>query len=181
MRIVLLCCVAALVAPAAGSGASAQRGVFVGRVQGSRAFVALVSNGRRLGGGYVCDGRKVAIWLRRRPLRNRRAALVTRKGTKLGRATFARSGAAGTVFVDGFPHRFRAVRAIGKAGLYRLQRGRLGKRASRESGWIVLPNGSRRGATNLVRRRSVLVVKPAPVLSRRARRVTSSFTDPLRV
>src|SRR5947209_4080496 len=46
------------------AAATVMRGVYVGRVAGTHAYIALVTNGSHLGGGYICDGYKLAVWLR---------------------------------------------------------------------------------------------------------------------
>ena len=70
------------------------------------------------------------------------------------------------------------MRATGKAGLYRFVTGKIGKTRARESGWVVLPDGSRRGATNFIDPIGGFVrVKPAPRLSPGAKQLTSGFID----
>ena len=61
----------------------APKGAFVGKVTGSRAYVALVSDGRQVS-GYVCDGEKVSRWLRPAAIDDDTATLRGRDGSVLG-------------------------------------------------------------------------------------------------
>ena len=138
-RRVGLAVVAAIALASAGCGGderkqTAATDVFVGRVAASPAYIALVSDGKRVT-GYLCDSRKLATWLDDANLDRGRAALRSRAGDRLGKAVVEQGAATGSVVIDGRSHSFRATLASGGAGLYRL-----GKR-----GWIKLADGSVRG------------------------------------
>ena len=157
----------------AGSGGTpaqakaAAKGAFVGKVDGTDAYVALVSDGSSVV-GYVCDSKKLSRWIDVSAVRDGTAKLGARNGDDLGEATISARSATGTITVAGEPHSFRAVPASGEAGLYRAahvdqEDGMLGK-GEVEAGWIVLPDGTRRGATNTGTTSTVLV-KSAPRLT----------------
>jgi hypothetical protein len=131
--------VAAIALALAGCGdkeskQTAATGVFVGRVAASQAYIALVSDGKRVT-GYLCDSRKLATWLADANLDSSRTTLRSRAGDRLGVAVVEQGAAAGWVVIDGKTHTFRATPASGDAGLYCL-----GKRA-----WIKLADRSVRG------------------------------------
>lgn len=120
---------------------------FIGTVSGTRAYIALVVQGERFA-GYACDGRETSIWLDRVKVAGGRAELRTRDGKRLGEGTVTRRTVSGRITLAGAPHAFTATRATGRAGLYRRVSGTRGRPGYRESGWIVLSDGSVRGATN---------------------------------
>lgn len=144
-------------------------GVFVGRVAGSKAYLAVVTDGRRVA-GYVCDGKKVSVWLRGGKLVNGSATLTTRRGARLGSVKVTGDRADGELEVGSKTRRFHASTATGSAGLYRAQ-ARSGDRQY-EAGWIVLPDRSQRGATNITDGTSNTVVTHAPRLDPAASTVT---------
>jgi hypothetical protein len=125
-------------------------GVFVGRVEGADASVALVTDGQRLSGANLCFEKGGFAWIRPAPLEDGKAELVTRSGETLGEASFAGKGASGDVNLAGGSHSFSARLATGKAGLYRTTSGKPGKAGFSETGWIVLPDGSVCGTTATV-------------------------------
>jgi hypothetical protein len=122
---------------------------YVGRVEGSDAFVALVAEGSRLV-GYVCDGREVSSWLEGSSFEDGRAQLENRDGQAVGEATLDPASASGEVEVDGASHRFTAELAEDSAGLFRRTRGEPGEEGFRETGWIVLDDGSVKGTTSFL-------------------------------
>jgi hypothetical protein len=139
--------------------------VFVGGVKGSRAYIALLSDGRRVS-GYVCDGRRVSTWLRPSPLEGSKTELVSGQGVWLGEASLSAKGATGHVEIDGERHAFAARAATGEAGLYRAVHSETGEPGSIVAGWIVLPDGSLRGAKlTFIDQESDFVVAPAPGFS----------------
>ena len=153
--------------PAQPAAAAAAKGAFVGKVDGTDAYVALVSDGSRVL-GYVCDAKKLSRWIDVSTIREGTAALATRTGDDLGEAMISGDRASGTITIDGESRAFSAVPASGEAGLYRAARidrkdGKLTK-GEAEAGWIVLPDGTQRGATN-VGTTSTVLVKSAPRLS----------------
>lgn len=58
-------------------------GSFVGKVDGTDAYLALVSDGSRLG-GYLCDGKQVSVWLKDASPDGDSAELEDREGAALG-------------------------------------------------------------------------------------------------
>jgi hypothetical protein len=124
----------------------------VGRVDGTRAFIAISLRGDRLR-AYVCDGTlrrdpTISTWFRarwdgERPLRLRRGGHTLRVTPRLrGR-------------LDG--HRFRTRAVDAPAGLFRGRHKRL------RTTWIVLRNGKKRGTfipTRPPKCRFVLVTGP---------------------
>lgn len=146
---------------------AAQNGTYVGKVKGTNAYVALVSDIKTIAGGYVCDGKKVSTWFGKASVTDSKTKLASRQGAALGEATLSGDHASGQVSIAGQRHAFSARLASGKAGLYRKANADPGepgfnKPGFRETGWIVLPNGSLRGDTNLIGSNSLLVIQPAP-------------------
>jgi hypothetical protein len=143
------------------------KGTFVGEVDGTDAYLALVSDGTRVL-GYLCDSKKLSRWIDVSPIRDGAAQLSARDGDDLGEAMISAGSVSGTVTIGGEQHAFRAEPAAGEAGLYRAARvdrqdGKLGE-GEIEAGWIVLPDGMQRGATN-VGTTSTVLVKSAPRLT----------------
>ena len=143
----------------------------VGKVANSPAYVALVTHEGRIG-GYVCDGRQVSRWLKPTPITRRMTTLRGRDGRDLGTVRLAGERAVGEVQLSAQRARFTAVVARGEGGLYQTITGSPGKPGYRESGWIVLADGSARGATQFTSTDTDLVVGPAPKRARTARPVT---------
>jgi hypothetical protein len=164
--------------PATTNGGGAQpvsAGVFVGKVDGTDAEVALVTNGERLSGAYLCSPNG-AVWFRPATFAGGTADLVPRSGETLGEASFAGEGASGNVDLGGDSHSFSAELATGKAGLYRTTSGEPeGEGRVSETGWIVLPDGSKCGRTNSITPGGDFKTEPAP--SRPKGHVTD-FTNP---
>ena len=115
--------------------------------------------------GYACDGRRISRWLRPTPLRAGRAELQSRDGERLGTLRLRGTGGSGTIELAGAERSFAAARARGTAGLWRAARRLEGKRGTLEAGWIVLGDGSNRGATTkFMKSVSDFLVQPAPEL-----------------
>ena len=153
--------------PAQAKPMAELKGAFVGKVDGTEAYVALVTDGNRVL-GYVCDSKKLSRWIAVATIRDGTAVLNSRTGDELGEAMISAGRVSGTVTIDGEPHAFRAQQAAGEAGLYRAARvdredGKL-REGEIEAGWIVLPDGTQRGATN-VGTTSTVLVKSAPRLT----------------
>jgi hypothetical protein len=162
----------------AADSAAAPEGSFVGAVEGSDAYVAVVSNGEEVVAGYLCDGRKVSTWIDRVPVEDGEAELVDRQGQRIGEVTLDSDSASGEIDVDGETLAFSAERAEGEAGLYREAIGTLGKPGSSETGWIVLADGSVRGATTkFIDSESDFIVEPAPPRTGAAAEVTPKFME----
>jgi hypothetical protein len=128
---------------------TAVKGVFAGKVQGTDAYIAIVSDGTQAV-GYACDGSTVSVWLMQPRLAGARAELLNREGTPIGSVTLAAGTASGAVQVAGASHPFTASLATGKVGLYRNTTGTPDQPSYTESGWILLADGSVRGNTNFV-------------------------------
>ena len=153
--------------PAETKAATVAKGALVGKVDGTDAYVALVSDGSRVL-GYLCDSKKLSRWIDVSTIRDGTAALAARTGDALGEAMISGDRASGTITIDGEPHAFSAVPASGEAGLYRAARvnredGKLSE-GEVEAGWIVLPDGTQRGGIN-TGTTSTILVKSAPRLS----------------
>lgn len=148
------------------TGPVAPKGTFVGKVDGSDAYIALVSDSKRLL-GYVCDSRLVSGWLDVAVIRDGTAILSSRGGKVLGQASFSADAVSGELMIGGARRSFSATPASADAGLYRAARikrqdGTLSK-GEIELGWIVLPDGTQRGAINTGTTGTVLV-RAAPRL-----------------
>jgi hypothetical protein len=157
----------ALVAAGVATGArpAPLRGVYVGRVAGTQAFVA-VAVGHGQARAYVCDSRRLAVWL---PLDRLRATYVDLAGPG-GRLT----GSIGGKDVDGMVtlangsrHAFHALLAPrnGTAGLYRAATTVHGTRYV--ASWILLRGGAQRGNIFMIGLDpgDVTRIKPAPPLN----------------
>jgi hypothetical protein len=139
----VLAMLAGLGLAACGSGGP-KDGSYVGKVEGTDAYIALVTKGGQVA-GYICDSATISSWIKTGPVSGNTAALVSRKGVALGSVTWSGSTVSGTLTIDGAGHAFSAELATGDAGLYRAAQGTPGEVGSVEVGWIVLPNGSQRG------------------------------------
>jgi hypothetical protein len=110
---------------------------FVGKLDGSRAFVALAVRDGKVR-AYVCDGRHLGRWLNGR-VADRSVAAAGAAGSRLN-ASVHGAAANGSVTLDGgHPQHFAAVAAHGGAGLFR------GSGHGYTGGWIVLADGAQRG------------------------------------
>jgi hypothetical protein len=169
-------------APGAGQGAaaggeqSATPGVYVGQVGATDSSIALVTDGSRLTGAFLCVPKSTAQWVRQAPLDNGNASLVARRGVVLGTARFADDTATGTVQAGG-ENDFSAKVASGYAGLYRTTSGTTNEPGFSETGWIVLPNGQVCGGTNTITAGGGFESKPAPSKPDGSGRVTD-FSNP---
>jgi hypothetical protein len=134
-------------APSAGGGAVTP-GVYVGQVQGTDDSIALVTEGHRLSGAYLCIPQS-SQWIRPSPFTKGKAPLVARRGVVLGSVTFSGDTASGQVTAGG-QRPFSAQLATGDAGLYRTTSGTANQPGFSETGWIVLPDGNGCGSTNTI-------------------------------
>jgi hypothetical protein len=143
----------------------ASASTYVGRVQGSNAYIAVLKDGRKIG-GYVCDNGSVSRWIEYSWLRDGRAPLIAgTTGERLGSVRIAGRSATGTVKVGGRKRRFRARRVRERdAGLHFA----IGKQTNRllVAGWILHPDGTQRGAVARVNTRTLRPLAPtkAPTL-----------------
>jgi hypothetical protein len=134
------------------SAGPAAKGVFVGKAGDSGAYVALVSDGKEVT-GYVCNGTpdtKAAdiawLWLKPTSVAAGKATLENRKGETVGTVSFSDGAASGKVTIGGQEQSYSAKLAKGDAGLYRATKGEWDTPGSIEAGWIVLADGTQRGA-----------------------------------
>ncbi len=63
---------------ASGGQATAEEGTFVGKVEGSDAYIALIANGTELT-GFLCDGKQLSTWFGEPDLANGQAQLISRR------------------------------------------------------------------------------------------------------
>ena len=165
--------VAAAVVFSAGPGSSVARAAtFVGRVQGSNAYIAVLKDGRRIG-GYLCDNGSISRWIEYHGLRNGVAPLrAGTTGERLGSVRVAGRSATGTVVIDGQKRRFRAALTREADGGLHFA---IGKQPGRllVAGWILLPDGSQRGAVSRVNTQTLspLASTSAPRLDPKASKV----------
>jgi hypothetical protein len=163
---------AALALAACGDGApgtvEVARGTLVGKISGSNAYFALISDGKSVG-GYVSDGNKVSRWLARRPIRDGHAELWTRQGRRLGAAELTKVSASGDIRIGPKPLSFFLEVTPAPAGVHRATTGELGRPSSAEIGWVVLGDGTQRGTAELIDSRGRLRVARAPRLDPRSR------------
>jgi hypothetical protein len=162
--------VAAAVGLTAGAGsAAAASTTFVGPTQGSDAYIAVLKDGRKIG-GYVCDNGTISRWLEYAWLRNGKAPLIAgTTGERLGSVRISGNTATGTIDVGGRKVKFSAPRVRGPStGLHFA----VGKQPNRllVGGWILLPDGTQRGAVSSVDTQTLKPLAPAkaPRLNPRA-------------
>lgn len=146
---------------------------FVGRVEGSDAYIAISKDGKKIG-GYLCDDGTVSRWLEYTWLDKGHAPLIAgTTGEELGSVRIAGKTATGTIKVgdQDLPFRAERVHAGGDAGLYFA----IAKQEDRllVGGWILHPDGTQRGAVSRLNMRTLspLPVSPAPALDPRSPRV----------
>jgi hypothetical protein len=128
---------------AAAAQAASLTGSFVGQVQGSEAFIALVAKGDKVL-AYVCDGAKLAEWFRL--LSNADGALEGKSAAGVGlKAQVETDTIKGSVILnDGKTLEFTATQATNEAGLYRSEAA-FGE-TTYLGGWIVNQKSEQRGA-----------------------------------
>jgi hypothetical protein len=152
MRWVVLLCVALLVAGCGGDddGGGAPEGAavgsFVGLLEGTDAYIAIVSDGEQLA-GYVCDSKNISIWFKG-GVGGTSAELKARTEQDLGEVDFFGDTADGELEIDGERHSFSAEIAVGEAGLYTAYR--KDDEGTVEVGWVLLNDGTQRGGTNFI-------------------------------
>jgi len=144
-----------------GGGGKVTPGVYVGQVQGTNDSIALVTEGHRLSGAFLCIPTSTSQWIKPAPFTRGKAVLVARRGATLGSASFSGSSASGKVVTSG-SRPFSAKLATGKAGLYRTFSGTANQPGFSETGWIVLPNGNTCGGTNSITSGGGFKSSPAP-------------------
>lgn len=155
----------------AAAAGDVQTGTYVGLVDDTDASIAIATDGDRVV-GYVCDGQDVSLWLEG-DVGGIEADLVLRNGGRAGDVTFENINASGEIEIDGERHGFFAELASGEAGLYREEEGEPGRPGYRETGWIVLPDGSEKGRRNVITPGGTIETEPAGTRSEGA-----TFIDP---
>ena len=112
-----------IVVSVGGSAAAddvARAATFVGRVEGSDAYIAISKDGRKIG-GYLCDGAVVSRWLGYTWLEKGDAPLIAgTTGEELGSVHISGGTATGVIRVGDrdLPFLAERVHAGGDAGLY---------------------------------------------------------------
>ncbi|NJK45206.1 MAG: zinc ribbon domain-containing protein [Pleurocapsa sp. SU_196_0] len=135
----LLLALVAIVAPLGWvmTHREATRGVYVGRIPNSRAFVAIATQqGRAL--AYVCDGERVAEWFRGDLIDGQTLTLRSKTGATLS-ANLETNAVSGALRLPSGDYAFAALPSPDGAGLYRAEGAN-----KAVGGWIVLPNGEER-------------------------------------
>ncbi len=129
-------------APAASSEAAAEQ-TFVGKVDGSDTFVAIVTDGTRVL-AYLCDGKAVWNYLDGTATATSVRAAEPGAATAI-EATVSGTVVSGTVVLDdgGSPRPFTAELATGGAGFFR--RAAKAEGSVSNGAWIRLPTGEVRG------------------------------------
>ncbi|MCA1650157.1 MAG: hypothetical protein LC753_07690 [Acidobacteria bacterium] len=118
-----------------------------------------MSDGERLI-GYVCDGDVVSVWFEG-TVDGDSIRLSSGRGDLLGEGTIS-DDASGEIEIQGENRAFNAPRVSGDAGLYRAVVGDASNERIVEGGWIVLPNGSQRGAITMEGGGDVTEILTAP-------------------
>jgi hypothetical protein len=135
-------------------------GSFVGLLEETDGYIAIVSDGEQLV-GYACDGKAISIWFKG-DVGGTSADLKARTEQDLGEVAFLGDTADGEIEIGGERHSFSAEIAVGDAGLYR----GVDPDATVEVGWVLLNDGSQRSGTNFIDPITDLpTVEPAPMLN----------------
>jgi hypothetical protein len=114
---------------------------FVGKLEGSKALIAIVvSGGKSL--VYVCDSEKMAQWFRG-PVIDGAVEVKTANGEQLS-IRLSPEGAMGSLVWGGQLYGFSAAPAEGMAGLYRTEASI--NQTAYIGGWIIDQQGQQRGA-----------------------------------
>jgi serine/threonine-protein kinase len=140
-----------------------KRETYVGKVEGSDAYIALVDNGAGVITAYVCDGSKVGAWAEG----ERTGDTVSASGASGLQvdATVSGSSVSGNVVVPGWgSHAFSASLATRPAGLWQPIDTETGKFAGLKVGWIVLEDESQRGLA-LTSQKNLEIVEPVNTAS----------------
>ena len=118
-------------------------GNFVGQINNSEIFIAIVTTGNEVL-AYVCDGIRVAEWFRGPMTEGGWLELTSKKGWKL-RASVSKYSAIGSLILENNKRMiFMAEPTKDKAGLYRAEK--VMEDIKYVGGWIVNSNGEQRGA-----------------------------------
>lgn len=123
----------------------APTGTFVGTVEGTDAFIALVPQENNTVIAYVCDGQTISTWFRGDRTENG-IDLAAANGAQLIANLEAETATGRFILPDGQEHTFTAQLATDPAGLYRAEEAIDG--TEYVGGWIILADGDQRGAIN---------------------------------
>ncbi|HNC09053.1 MAG TPA: hypothetical protein PLX14_10140 [Anaerolineales bacterium] len=120
-------------------------GSWVGRVDGTDAFIAIASNGSEVL-AYICDGQTITQWLHgdagdKVDLDTGNIDISADGNSLLAALTV--DSASGSITYNGQTYTFTAERAAGDAGLYRSEETINGE--NWVGGWVVLNDGQLRG------------------------------------
>ena len=119
-------------------------GTWVGKVEGSDAFIGINVYENRDVMAYVCDGQTISQWFLGENAGKDSFVATRDNGARL-QAKLTKEEATGTVtLAGGRPLEFKARRATGDAGLYRGSVSVNGVKSL--AGWVVLADGALRGA-----------------------------------
>lgn len=122
-------------------------GSFVGTVEGTDAFISLVSQTDQQLVAYICDGQTISTWFRGERNENQ-VDLLAPSGVRL-QASIENGRVTGSVtLAEGRVHPFTASPADGEAGLYRAEQTINDTRYV--GGWIVLNDGTQQGLINRI-------------------------------
>jgi hypothetical protein len=117
------------------------RGVYIGRIPGSDALIAIATQrGRAL--AYVCDGKRVTAWFKGELNNDHALELHSKDGSTLI-ANLEANSARGALELPTGSYAFAALPARGDAGFYRAEGAN-----QIVGGWIVLPNGEHRAGVS---------------------------------
>jgi hypothetical protein len=120
-------------------------GSFVGTLEGTDAFIALVVLDSREALAYVCDGKGVSQWFR--GMADASTLNVSSDTGQLEAALSHKKASGEVTLADGKTATFSAEPARGASGLYRATGSGSGE--SLVGGWIVLNDGEQRGSVEV--------------------------------
>ena len=157
LKLALICSFVAvmligLVACGGGGGGDDSADRFAGKLEGTDAFVFVLHDGDRFN-AYVCDGKNekasLVEWFSGTVGNSGAISGTSGNGVSLSAVIAGDSSVAGTVtFKNGEIHNFLIPPVTGEFGLYR---GVLKEaNGTLEGGWILLPDGSQRGAVRQI-------------------------------
>lgn len=171
LRFIVVILLASLLLAACGGGAQTVSGSFVGKVDGSDAFIAVVLHTNGEVTAYVCDSSSISEWFKGN-VDGTSLDLTNTSGARLT-ADLTPDSFTGTFTAsDGSPLTFTVQQEDEPYGLYRDEDTVDG--VDLVAGWIVLPNGDQRGAVSGGGR-----IVPAPPFNTNTRTGTgTSWTDP---
>jgi len=143
---VLAACAAGDHEPATARAPVPAAGTYAGPIPGTKAYLAVVLD-RDRAAAYLCDDGTTAAWFPNRP--HRGGAVELRSRSRRATLSLQPTGSvlrARVQLPDGIVRALTLTYQRGRAGIYRATA--LTRRGALEAGWIVLADGSRRGAVN---------------------------------